>query len=622
MPIDMKSFSSEGDKRAPTPSNRWWTLEDGEMPSAIQAVVTTLQQADSRRQAQMATSARLYGNVSLMGVNGLSLSRTQATQSPTKERISYNLVQSGIDTVTAKMIKNKPKPMCVTSGGDWKLKRRAEKLTKFIDGIFYENKAYDQGKMTFRDCGVIGDGMTHVFSRDNRVKFERVLAGELLVDQMEAFYGNPRQMHRVKNVDRGELAALFPEHKEQIMGAEPANVEINGPVTTVADQVTVVESWHLRSSQESTDGLRIVSINNGVLEREEWKRDYFPFAHLPWNPRMYGYWSQSGAEQIQNIQLEINKLLWVIQRAMHMAGTFKILAERGSKVVKEHFTNDFGVMLEYTGVEPKYIVPPIVSPEIYAHLRTLKDDGFAQLGVSQLSAASVKPSGLDSKVALREYQDIESERFQVLGQNYENYYLELANMAIDEVKEIFAQEKKYKVKLPGKKFLETIDWKDVKMSEDEYINKMFPISSLPSDPAGRLQTIQEYIQAGMLSPRAGKRLLDFPDLESAEQMDNAPEDWLHEVLERIIDDGEWYQPEPEDDLVLAQELTLKYIAYAKTLKVDEDRIQMLRDFLGQVTQMNNAAQAAQPSAGVPQAGPQPAPTSELVPNAPGLQAVA
>jgi hypothetical protein len=620
MAIDYTQFSQDGKPNSQAPSSRWWTLKNhDEIAQAVCAVVQTLSQADSVRQSQMQTSARLYGNVSLMGLTGLTFARGQRGMPGTKERITYNVAQSGVDTITSKMVKNKPKPLFLTSGGDWKIQRRAQKLSKFIDGIFYENQAYDQGRMAFRDSAVVGDGLVHVFNWHNRVKFERVLAGEILVDEMEAIYGKPRQLHRTRNVDRAVLMDLFPEKKSVIQLANAARTETQGQ--SVADQVSVIESWHLPSGPEAKDGLRVICLESGLLEKEEWSKDYFPFARLPWTPRLYGYWSQGGVEQVQSIQLEINKLLWVIQRSMHMAGTFKILAERGAKIVKEHFNNDFGTVMEYTGVPPSYIIPPIVPPEIYQHLQTLKGQAFEVLGVSQLSATSQKPAGLNSGKALREFQDIESERFTAIGQQYESFYLELAKLSIDVVKEIFETEKSYEIKIPGKKFLETIDWKDIELEEDEYVMKVFPVSSLPNEPAGRLQTIQEYIQAGFMTPRAGRRLLDFPDLEQAETMANSKEDWLHEVLEKMLDEEEFfYQPEPDDDLALARELALEYIAFAKVTKVEDQLIQKLRDFLEEVKGMIALASAPQEPGVGPQANPMPTPQSDLVPNVPQLVA--
>jgi hypothetical protein len=623
-PIDYNSFNEGNSANRLSPNNRWWLEKNSvERAQGICQVVNTLAQADSKRQTQYQISARLYGNVNLMGINGLSLAKLQSAQANQKDKITYNIVQSGIDTICAKLSKNKPKPLFLTSGGNWKLHKQAEGLSKFADGIFYENKAYTLGREMLRDAAVIGDGFVKVFRTrgDNpRVRFMRVLCSELYVDQMEAFYGRPRQLYHVVNVDRAVLLEMFPEKREIILNMERARADLTGAYLSVSDQVTICEAWHLPSGEGAGDGMRVIATEKDELESEKWDKDYFPFARLPWTSRLYGYWAQSGAEQIQNIQLEINKILWVIQRSYHMAGSFKILMEHGSKIVKEHFTNEIGTIVGYTGVKPDYVVPPIVPPEIYAHLANLETKAFNALGVSQLSAAGTKPQGLDAAVALREMQDIESERFEVLGQQYEDFYLDLIKLAIAEVEDIYQKKKKYEVQLPGRKFLETIDWKDIRLEDDEYLMKIFPVSSLPNDPSGRLQTITEYIQAGFMTPRAGRRLLDFPDLESAEHLANAQEDWIHEVCEKIIEDGEPYTVEPEDDLTLFKELILQYIAYAKGLNVDESKLDLLRNINKQVTDMITAATPPQLPAPTPQANPQPTPTSQLVPNVPGGQA--
>lgn len=614
--IDFTSFNRTGAAGSSLPSKRWWLLPEAEMAQGIIAVCNSISQADSRRQTQYQTSIRLYGNLALMGVNGLSYAKLTSVQAPLRDKISYNVIQSAIDTVQAKMAKNKPKPLFLTSGGDWKMQRRAKKLDKFIDGIFYENKAYELGIGCLRDGAVVGDGIVHVYERHGRVAFERCLASELYVDEVEAFYGQPRQLHRAKNVDRAVLVDLFPTKKELILPAKEATTDLVGMTKNVSDQVTIVESWHLPSGPETKDGKHVISIEEGILFQEDWEKSYFPFAFFKWCPRFYGFWGQGAAEQMQNIQLEINKILWVIQRSMHMAGSFKILMENGSKIVKEHFSNDVGAIINYTGTRPDYIVPPIVAPEVYSHLQTLKNQAFEQVGVSQLSAASTKPAGLDSGKALREFNDIESDRFRTIGQAYENFYMEIAKLAINVAKGIFEREGKYQVTIPGKKFLETIDWKEIKLEDDEYVMKVFPVSSLPQDPAGRLATITEYMQAGFITPRVGRRLLDFPDLEQAENLGNSQEDWLHEVLEKMVEDGTPYQLEPYDDAQLAHELALEYYSYAKVCKVSEENLQVVRDFIDQIANMAAvSAPAAAPAQGsAPQAVPTPPPVSQMIPN--------
>lgn len=608
-------------------NSRWWLAPKSERAQAVTAVVKTIAEFDSKRQTQYQISARLYGNANLMGINGISYSKVQSVQAGKTDRLTYNVCQSVVDTITAKMAKNKPKPMFLTSGGDYKIQRKAKKLDKFVEGVFYENSAHHLGPDIFRDGCVSGDGFVHVFAKDGRVKYERTIPGELYVDWVDGFYGQPRQLHRVKNVDRQCLIDMFPSKKTLISTANSASSDLTGVARNIADQVTVVESWHLKSGPEATDGLHSINLAEGNLFEEEWEKDYFPFAKFTWCKRLFGFWGQGLVEQVQNIQLEINKILWVIQRSFHLAGSFKILVEHGSKIVSEHFNNDIGTVVGFTGTPPQYITPNIVANEMYQHLQTLKQSAYEQAGISQMSASAQKPAGLNSGKALREFNDIESDRFMTIGQAYEHFFMQLGRLTVDCAKDIFENDKKLTVKVPGSKFIETIDWKDVDLEEDEYVMKVFPVSSLPNEPAGRLQTIQEYIQAGFINPRTGRKLLDFPDLEQVEELANSAEDYINEILEKIIDKGEFTPPEPYDDLGLARELTLQYYAQGKTNGLEEEKLDMLRQFMDQLDVLEQkTAQALAPPPGPPgnppQAVPQAPPVSDMLPNAPGVGAVA
>lgn len=603
-------------------SNRWWLASRNERPQAVTATVKAISENDSRRQTQYQISARLYGNSNLMGVNGLSFTKVQSVNSAVKDRLTYNVCQSVTDTITAKMSKNKPKPMFLTSGGDYKIQKKAKKLDKFIEGVFYENNAYSLGSIIFRDGCVAGDGFVHVFAKDGHIKFERVIASEIYVDWVDGFYDEPRQLHRVKNVDRQVLMDAYPRHKALIATANSASADMTGVAKNIADMVTVIESWHLPSSLGASDGIHTINIPEGNLFEESWEKDYFPFAKLSWCKRLYGFWGQGLIEQIQNIQLEINKILWVIQRSMHLAGSFKILIENGSKIVKEHLSNDIGAIVSYSGTPPQYIVPQIVAGEMYAHLQTLKASAYEQAGISQLSASSQKPMGLNSGKALREFNDIESDRFMTIGHAYEKFFLDLAKLSVDVAKDIFEHDKHLEMKVPGAKFIETIDWKDVNLEDDEYVMKMYPVSAFANEPSARFQEVQELVQAGFITPRTAKKLMDFPDLEIVNELASAEEDYLTEVLEKIIEEGIFTPPEPFDDLVLARELALQFYAQGKCNNLEEEKLDMLRQFMDQIDVLQQkAAQAMAPQMPiVPQANPMAPPTSPLIPNVPGVAA--
>lgn len=615
--VDYTKFSKDGAVAKNEPiQKRWWLADKKDLPQAVTRIVNWLGENDSKRQTQYQMSARLYGNVTLMGINGLSYSKLTASQTGIKDRVTYNVVQSAIDTLTSKIAKNKPKPLFLTSGGDYKIQRKAKKLDKFCQGVYYENNSHMMMVQAFRDSTIFGDGLIHPYRSHDRVAWERVLASELYVDMIDAFYGHPRQLHRIKNVDREVLAESFPSKKGAIKNAPAAKVDLTGLYQNVSDQVTVVESWHLPSGPEAKDGIHTICLEQDDLLIEDYNRPYFPFAKLSWCPRLYGYWSQGIPEQIQSTQLEINKIAWVIQRSMHLAGTFKVWFKNGTKVVKEHINNEIGAIINSEEM-PQYLVPPIVQPETYQRLAQLKADAFEQVGISMLSAASQKPQGLDSGKALREFNDIESDRFMTVGQAYEEFALQLARLSIDVAKEIYSDKKKFEVRVPGKKFIETIDWKDIDLEEDEYVMKIFPVSSLPNEPAGRLETVQEYVQAGFMAPRSARRLLDFPDLEQVEDLANAQEEWIHEVLEKIVEKAEYTPPDPAMDLNLAKELFLQYYAYAQTQGLEEDKTELLRKWSSQVNLLvQKSLPPPMPMPIEPQAVPEQPPVSDLVQNIP------
>lgn len=621
--VDYRSLLNGEKEEKDAPSNAWWTLSETEIPAAIEATVNSLYKNQSLRQNQIQISTRLYGNLNLTSSTGMSTLKNVTMRAASKDRITFNVCQSVVDTITSKISKNKPKPLFLSSGGDYKIHKKAEKLGKFIDGCFYENEIYKLGVDVFRDSAIWGDGVIHVFSHNGKIRAERVLVGELYVDELEGFYGKPRQMHRAKNLDRRVLKELYPDSKAEIETATAAKPEGTG-YDGVSDLITVIESWHLPSGPEAEDGMHIITIDGKVLMMEKYERHYFPFAIIKWSKRLYGFYGQGLIEQIQNIQTEINKLLWVIQRSMHLSGSFKVMVENGSKIVKEHLNNELGTIVSYTGTPPTYVVPPVVAPEVYSHLTTLKNAAYEQAGISQLSAAALKPAGLNSGRALREMGDIESDRFTVIGQQYEDLFIDVAKLMIAEAKDLYTEDKKFSVKVPGRKFIEEIQWKEVNLPDDQFIMQIFPVSKLPDEPSGRLDTIQDLMGAGLISPQTGRRLLDYPDLEDEESLANAEEDLLHMMLEKIVEQAEYTPPEPTDNLQLAEKLTLEFISKGRLNGLEDDKLDMLRTFLDQVHLLQQKASAPPPvppgaapgpnGAGGPPANPTPTPTSPMLNN--------
>lgn len=597
------------------------------MADAIAAHIKYLQNKQQPgRMRQQIANARLYGNNSLLGISGFSSSAMLAgtTSGTPRERITDNVIKSVIDTATAKVGENKPRPYYLTSGGTYKQQRKAKQLNRITEGIFYECQSYELGGAAQRDAEIFGDGLVHVFEKHGRVCQERVLGAELWVDEVEAAYGRPRQLHRTKAVDRWELVALCPDKKDVILKADAAPIKDNGGPNNVADLVLVRESWHLPSGPKSKDGKHCISIDGHLLTKlEDWPHPVFPFARWVWSPKPLGFWSQGLAEELQGKQFEVNKILAMIQRSFHLASTYKVLMEMGSKIVKEHVNNEIGAILEYRGIKPEWFVPQVVPPEYYVHLERIVTSMYERAGISLQSATGVKPAGLNSGAAQREYRDTVQERLKTQERYNERGYMELSRLSLMVARDIAEREGHFEAKAPKGRMLEAISMTAEELDPDEWDLQCFPTSSLPKDPAGRLATIQEYIQAGFMTPRQGRRALDFPDLEAVESLANAAEDLITKMLDAICDEGDYESPEPTDDLKLAKELAVEYINRGRALGLEEDRMDMLRTWnvqvdaiIAQATPPPAPAPAMGPGMGAPQAAPMPPPQSNLIPNAP------
>lgn len=597
---------------------RWWLLEDdGAIAQSVASTIKFIERHQSSRMEQLTASTRLYSNSSVFNLIGTAFTRSNSAQSnPSSSRISYNLCQSVVDTLVSKFSKNKVVPTFITDGGVWGVQQKAEKLSKFTEGIFHAEKVHFKGMNAFRDACVWGDGFVHIFrDQDDTVGIERVLPHEIFVDMVESLSCSPQQMHRVKIADRDIVMSTWgddDEKKEAIARALPPSYQEIGGAATAVDLVQLTESWHLKSGPDAEDGLHIICLGDCVLFREEYDKDYFPFAKISWSEKLLGFFSQGVCEQLQNLQGEINRLMILIQRSMWMGGSFKVLVENGSKVVSQHLNNDVGAIIHYTGTPPQYITPPMIQQDIYPYVDSLIAKGYQQCGVSQLGASSVKPLGVDSGKALRTLDDIEADRSLSNGQRLEEFFVEIARQAVDVTKDIFKSKKTMKVIFPSSTFIETIDWKDINLKEDEYVLKAFPVSSLPEDPAGRLQTVQEYAQAGWVSPQGARKLMSMPDIEMSDNLANASEDLLHKIFEEMLEeDGKYRSPEPYMNLALAKTLCLQYMNYADAHNAPDEKMAMLDKFNLAIDGLLNPAPQMPQAA---PANPTPTPVSPLLPN--------
>lgn len=602
---------------------KWWKANSKkDLGLELLRTASYLKEQQQTRFRQAALFARLYGNIPLFNFIGSSFSKmTMGTQLPV-DRPTMNLVQSCIDTLVSRVTQSRPRPIFLTDNGDYKERNLAKKLNNFMAGELYQTKAYEMGEYILRDASIFGTGCLKVYEDDNKkVAIDRTLTPELLVDPNEARYGAPRQIYQLRLVDRDVLQAQFPKYDKEIGVAENAFPDNSAESSkSVSDQVMVVEGWHLPSSPTSNDGLHIISCSEGMIFEEKWTKRTFPFVFMHYETPVLGYWGQGLSEQLMGTQIEINKLLITITRSINLVGVPRVFVEMGSKVVKAQINNDVGAIVTYSGTKPQYEVAPCIAPEIYAQLQRLVDYGYQQSGISSLSAAALKPQGLNSGEAIRNYDDLQSDRFAALTRRYDNFYIDLSYQIIDRAVEIAKRDGEYQTIYPNKNGAKEIDLPNVKMLKDPFVIQCFDASSLPRDPAGRLEKVTEMAQSGMITMQEARRLLDYPDLEQVDKLATASEERILKILDEIVESGKYTPPDSFMDIQLALQLSTQYINLYSAANLEESKAKKLRNFfkqtngLQQQAQAQLQAQAQQQQMAQAQMSPQAAPQGAPIPS--------
>jgi hypothetical protein len=212
-------------------------------------------------------------------------------------------------------------------------------------------------------------------------------------------------------------------------------------------------------------------------------------------------------------------------------------------VSTSHIDDRIGAIIKYAAGSqpPVFATPTIIPPDWMNHLQFLIESGFRLAGISQLSAGSEKPAGLNSGKALREFTDIESVRFAQTQKAWERMFLDLARLVVKRAERYWADSDKT-VNVRSRKFIEKIKFKEIKLEDHQYDLSMFPTSMLPLSPAARYAQIDDWVAGGYVGKDEAMQLMQFPDLDRFASLSNA----AMNDIDATIDDMLYFEPSQAD----------------------------------------------------------------------------
>tara|TARA_Y100000034_G_scaffold59695_1_gene72611 strand:- start:941 stop:1600 length:660 start_codon:yes stop_codon:yes gene_type:complete len=143
-----------------------------------------------------------------------------------------------------------------------------------------------------------------------------------------------------------------------------------------------------------------------------------------------------------------------------------------------------------------------------------------------------------------------------------------------------------------------LDFKDLNMAEEDFTLQPYPVSLLPSTPAGRLSAVTELINTGVITdPSHIVRLLEFPDMEALTGLYRTFERDMEWRISEITEFGRYHQPEPVMNLKFASERMAQAFLEGQQDGLETDKLNMMNDFIADCQSLLAGQQA--PPEGAP-----------------------
>lgn len=599
----------------------WWKVPRGRVHDAVSAAVRSMEE----------TQGEIFDRFVKLEVLYDPNTPIAHDDDDAVANVSENACASNVDALAAAISTTDIRARVMTDGADWKTQRRARHLEWYAEEQKIKLGVMPKCRSAFKESEKKGNGLTKTTWRFGKPLVEHVLVENIVVDPNECRDGRtPKQMHEWVTCDADELMARFPKFEVEIDRARAQGWRQTWRSTARSlvssnNDVTYLESFRLPVGEKGEPGYRAgrhtIVINGQDLLDEKWEDEIFPYAVIKFTERVTSWYGIGGIERIAGIQRALNKRNWQIERQLEY-GALPTTYVRPADANLSVKSTRVGAVAVVKGDYPHTVTPTAVSPETYKSRIDLRESAQNEFGQTSMAVHGAKPPGLDSGIALREFKDQTTTRYALQEAAFEQLVLDTIWLVLWCCKKLGA---KAPVMTRHSRFgSRRIKWSDVDMGDVRV--QLQAASNLNRTPAGRMQLVIEFAQAGIISQESARRLLTHPDLESELSLYTAALETVEYALDEIAD-GRIMMPEPFFNLKMVvwrgqQEYLKWYVDGAP-----EETLEALRQFIVQAAYIDSTRAAANQNAAPGAEMPMPAneqdigaPTAALAPQAMQLRA--
>lgn len=397
-----------------------------------------------------------------------------------------NVIKSAIDSIVSKISTAHCRPFVNTVKGSFKTIQICKQLQIFFDYFFEEKNIPSK----------------IVSALLNACVFDK---GHIYIDETS-----------------GDILSVVPwnVYTRQSEGDDPKSCYIEFPNKSV-DSLDEVTFGLLTDDEKKTLYVNVgyfydaktrtkaILVNRSIRKIFEIEFSEIPLVTIHYTNPIIGNGCLSVADMLRGIQKEIDELMKRISDASVLNPALTFFVSNASSIKVGQLNNKVGNIVQYNaplGERPVETASnPFIADQYITLLDNLMEKAYNMVGISQLSAQGKKPAGLDSGVALATQADIESDRFQVLLDQY-------IRMFTDTAKKIIKVFEKAKDVVEPSRYALRITWGEVSKEYDKMRIQFSCADSLSKDPSEKLKQLQTLAQAGIIPATQIASLLELPDI--------------------------------------------------------------------------------------------------------------
>ena len=492
----------------------------------VENAVSGLKNLNGGRLAKYHRNYRRYNYTPYMALENMKqpsivgyYQQTDEIEGDTTDTPQLNVIKSCIDTLTSKIAQSKVRPFFNTQNGAFKDIQIVKQAQAFFD-IYYDaqnvNKTISEA---FRDSCIFDTGIIYIDEITKQIR--KALPYQVFVRPAEVTYG--------------KITRVYYEQKDY-------------PTTLLdpkwlTDKDTDYVTYGLY--YDTYNGIKAILIDNLCVEVYSYKAGVVPFVFMHYCSPIFGTSSQSIVDMLNSIQLEIDALMMKVKDASQLNPANTYFVPQDSNVKVTQLNNRVGNVVQYkatpnmTGSPVTVATPAFIDNSYMALIEELKQSAYELVGISQLSAMSAKPTGLDSGVALSTMENIESDRFETQLNQVVRAYVDVAKTCL----RVFPQEDNI---LPEDQTRINVKWSDIVEEADRMVVQFSAAGSLSKDPSVKLQQLQQLAATGIIPSSRIAQFMELPDIPSGYSLTNnainAVLTTINDCIEKDIFDVPDYLP--------------------------------------------------------------------------------